>query len=118
MGWLQPFLVPSITNEESVPLCDRHCLKANIWIWIYSYLGNYWGTHYFYCVLGAKYTYPFLPDHQLNGVPVSMYFATHFYFALYHALANKVLRLIFTRYEATVWRAVFIAASVFSLSYV
>lgn len=114
---LQPFVAPSLTGEQDVPLFERHCTKANAWIAIYSYLGNYWGTHYFYCVLGAKYTMPFLPSHQLNKVPICMYFATHFYFSLYHALANKVLRCALG-YQASAWRTTFLVALVASMAYI
>eukprot|EP00928_Gymnodinium_smaydae_P034599 TRINITY_DN24481_c0_g1_i1.p1 TRINITY_DN24481_c0_g1~~TRINITY_DN24481_c0_g1_i1.p1 ORF type:complete len:289 (-),score=29.56 TRINITY_DN24481_c0_g1_i1:154-1020(-) len=115
---LQPVLAPSLTGEGKVPLLRRHCTKANVWIATFSFLGNYWGTHYFYCVLGAQYTLPFLPDHQLNGVPICMYFATHFYFCFYHALANKILRFIDEHYLGDEWRTLFVVMVVCVLSYV
>ncbi|CAJ1387217.1 unnamed protein product [Effrenium voratum] len=85
---LQPVVCPWLTKEENLALQERYCTKANLWIAIYSFLGNYWGTHYFYCVLKAKYTLPFLPAHQLNGVPICMYLATHFYFSALVALCG------------------------------
>ena len=33
-------------------------LQANLWIVIFSYVGNYFWTHYFFKVLGASYTFP------------------------------------------------------------
>lgn len=33
-------------------------LQANLWIAIFSYVGNYFWTHYFFTVLGASYTFP------------------------------------------------------------
>ena len=33
-------------------------LQANVWIIIFSYVGNYFWTHYFFTVLGASYTFP------------------------------------------------------------
>jgi cycloeucalenol cycloisomerase len=41
-------------------------LQANLWIAIFSYVGNYFWTHYFYKVLHAYYTFPV--DMQLNRV--------------------------------------------------
>ncbi|CAK9083956.1 Cycloeucalenol cycloisomerase (Cycloeucalenol--obtusifoliol isomerase) (Cyclopropyl sterol isomerase) [Durusdinium trenchii] len=114
---LQPLLLPALTKEASVPLAQRFCTKANLWIAVYSFLGNYWGTHYFYCVLKAKYTLPFLPSHQLNGVPVCMYLATHFYFSFYHALGNKALRWISTRFRPSFWRKIFSVVFVCVMSY-
>ena len=52
-------------------------------------------THYFYSVLKAEYTFP---SWDLNGVPIPMFFATHFYFTLYHTLAACALRRVRTRY--------------------
>ena len=51
---LQPLLLPSLTGEASQPLLQRCSTKANLWIGVFSFLGNYWGTHYFYCVLKAS----------------------------------------------------------------
>ena len=30
---------------------ERYITKANVWIGIFSFIGNYWYTHYFYRVL-------------------------------------------------------------------
>jgi len=114
---LQPLFFPSLTGEKDLPLLERHCTKANVWIAIYSFLGNYWGTHYFYCVLKAKYTLPFLPDHQLNKVPVCMYLATHFYFCFYHALGSKVMRWVWTRYRPGAARTTFCVSVVCVMAY-
>ena len=32
-------------------------MKANVWIAVFSFIGNYWYTHYFYAVLKAEYTF-------------------------------------------------------------
>ncbi|PWZ16974.1 Cycloeucalenol cycloisomerase [Zea mays] len=40
--------------------------KANIWIIIFSYVGNYFWTHYFFTVLGASYTFP---SWRMNNFP-------------------------------------------------
>lgn len=39
---LQPFLAPSITADSGKPLLERFSVKANIWIAIFSFIGNYW----------------------------------------------------------------------------
>ena len=36
---LQPALLPSLTNESSLPLLQRFCTKANVWIALFSFLG-------------------------------------------------------------------------------
>lgn len=40
--YLQPFLWPSLTGDEKVALLDRYSFKANLWIGIFGFIGNYW----------------------------------------------------------------------------
>eukprot|EP00957_Ditylum_brightwellii_P149058 11349496-Ditylum_brightwellii.AAC.1 len=96
---LQPFLLPSAFDQSpdaSRPLMERYSFKANVWLATYSFIGNYWYTHYFYSVLKASYT---CPATRFNNVPLCMYFATHFYFSFYHVFSNAVLRKIVTTYK-------------------
>ncbi len=58
---LPPLLQPA--SERGKPLSQRFWVKANLWIAIYSFIGNYVWTHYFYRLLGAAYTFP---AHRLN----------------------------------------------------
>lgn len=44
-------------------------LQANIWIAIFSYIGNYFWTHYFFNLLGAAYTFP---SYKLNQVSCTL----------------------------------------------
>ena len=92
---LQPVVCPGLTREADRPLAQRYALKANVWLAIFGWVGNYWYTHYSYSVLGAAYT---MPAHRVNGVPWCMFFATHFYFCFYHVLSNCALRFIATGY--------------------
>ena len=48
--------------SSALPL-QRYWVKANLWIAIFSFIGNYFWTHYFSRLLGAAYTFP---AHQLN----------------------------------------------------
>ena len=110
---LQPILSP-LEAERKLPLFLRYSFKANVWIIIFSFIGNYWYTHYFYCVLQAKYTFP---AHRLNGVPIICFFATHFYFTTYHTFSNLMLRKIETRYSPSFMRSVFFWITVCAFSY-
>jgi cycloeucalenol cycloisomerase len=69
-------------------------LKANVWIAIFGFIGNYFWTHYFYTVLGASYSFPV--TWHLNGVPVLCYLITHAYFIAYHTFAAVLLRRVRT----------------------
>lgn len=83
-----PMLFPP-REDRSKPWYDKYWVKAEVWIAIFSFIGNYFWTHYFYTVLGAEYTFP---AHRLNDVPITLFLMTHAYFALYHALANVLIR--------------------------
>lgn len=110
---LQPFLFP-MPAERNLPLHLRYSFKANVWIAIFSFIGNYWYTHYFYTVLQARYTFP---SHRINDVPYSMFFSTHFYFVTYHTFSNIILRKIETKYAANFMRSVFFWSTIFAFSY-
>lgn len=110
---LQPLVYPMET-EKNLPLTLRYSFKANVWIAIFSFVGNYWYTHYFYSVLKAEYTFP---AHRLNDVPIALYFATHFYFSTYHTFSNCILRKIETRYLPGTARTILFWAVVFAFSY-
>lgn len=59
---LLPLLLQPVAEREK-PLSQRYWVKANAWIAVFSFIGNYFWTHYFYRVLGATYTFP---AHNLN----------------------------------------------------
>lgn len=45
---LQPILLPSAgydSPDAKRPLFERYAFKANLWIAVYSFIGNYWYTH-------------------------------------------------------------------------
>lgn len=54
---LQPLVWPLGPDVKRV-WWERYSTKANLWIAVYSFIGNYWYTQYFYSVLKAKYTMP------------------------------------------------------------
>lgn len=110
---LQPFIYP-MGPDKNRPVFERYAFKANLWMAIFSFIGNYWYTHYFYSVLKATYTFP---SHNLNNVPICLYFATHFYFSTYHSLSNGLLRMVQTTYEPNILRTLLFAGVVAVLSY-
>ena len=110
---LQPFVYP-FDGEKNLPFWMRYSFKANVWIAIFSFVGNYWYTQYFYSVLKASYSFP---SHRLNDVPIALYFATHFYFVTYHTFSNLMLRKIETTYEPSIARTLFFWAVVLAFSY-
>ncbi|KAL2934463.1 Cycloeucalenol cycloisomerase [Bienertia sinuspersici] len=86
------FVIPMLfvgTADEGIPLKDRYWLKASVWIVIFSYVGNYFWTHYFFKVLGASYTFP---SWRMNDVPHTTFLLTHVCFIFYHVASNMTLR--------------------------
>jgi cycloeucalenol cycloisomerase len=81
---------------------QSYWFKANLYIFIFSFFGNYFGSEYFFDVVGMVYNYPSISwnfDSQLLGsgkqvVPLIMYFLTQAYFITYHTSATVVLRRI------------------------
>lgn len=115
---LQPVLLPGALQQSpdaNRRLTQRYAFKANVWLAVYSFIGNYWYTHYFYSVLSAAYTMP--NAIRLNNVPIAMFCATHFYFSSYHLFSNAILRKIVTTYQPTALRHVLFVATVAVFAY-
>lgn len=64
---LPPAILPIFLQpkERTRQWYQHYWVKANVWIAIFSFIGNYFWTHYFYQLLGASYTFP---AHMLNQV--------------------------------------------------
>ncbi len=90
-----PFILAD-KHEQSLPFSQRFIVKANIFIGILSYIGNHFYTHYFFNVLGMRYTGPLGEGKgfEINKVPVSMYLMTHVYFMTYHVLVAPCIRAV------------------------
>ncbi|KAF8086089.1 hypothetical protein N665_0635s0020 [Sinapis alba] len=89
---LPAFFIPMLViGKADRSLCwkDRYWVKANLWIIIFSYVGNYFLTHYFFQVLGASYTFP---SWKMNNVPHNTFFMAHVCFLFYHVASNITLR--------------------------
>eukprot|EP00803_Ostreobium_quekettii_P001838 evm.model.scf_2928.1 EVM.evm.TU.scf_2928.1 scf_2928:3937-5187(+) len=102
--------------DREKPLQDRYWVKANVWIAVFSFIGNYFWTHYFYKLLGASYTFP---AHRLNDVPLCLFLMTHAYFSFYHAIANVSIRFFQHATQRFGWisQNVVVALWIFVLSY-
>ncbi|XP_039011112.1 cycloeucalenol cycloisomerase-like isoform X1 [Hibiscus syriacus] len=86
------FLIPMLVVGKadcSLHWKDRYWVKASVWIVIFSYVGNYFWTHYFFTVLGASYTFP---SWKMNNVPHTTFLLTHVVFLFYHVTSNMTLR--------------------------
>lgn len=113
--WLQALFFTGGKDEQGTPWYQRYAFKANVWVAIFGFIGNYWYTHYFYNVLEASYT---MPSWDINGVPIPMFFATHFYFCFYHVLSNMAIRKAWSSLAPGAMRSLFVALLVLVMSYV
>jgi cycloeucalenol cycloisomerase len=140
------FLLPIYFQDKSdakKPITQRYWVKANIWIAIFSFVGNYLWTHYFYSLLGASYSFP---AHRLNEVclcrhcaipfqnhsdlipilkallqvPITLYFMTHAYFCFYHSISNLLIRRVRTAFKHFGKKVEYLSEAllVFLLSYI
>ncbi len=81
---LGPFVFAP-AEEKAKPLAERYAFKILVWLAIYSFLANTFGTSFFYEALHAHYG--FGTRFNLNGVPIFLTFMTITYFATYSVLA-------------------------------
>lgn len=88
--YLEPVEQIYKANQLNIPVWyNRYWFKANVWIFIFGFIGNYFWTHYFYSLLRAIYT---LTAHRINNVPICMFLYTHAYFSTYHVVTTILLR--------------------------
>ncbi|CAN8071124.1 unnamed protein product, partial [Agarophyton chilense] len=83
-----PIVAPARADRH-LPLRARFCVKASLWIAVFSFYGNYFWTHYFYTLLGARYLFD---SYRFNDVPVVCFTCTFFYFTVYFNVAVVLLR--------------------------
>ena len=101
--FLPLFVIPLFLRKDSgVPWHQSYWFKANLYIFVFSFFGNYFGSEYFFDVLGMVYNFPHATtnfDASLLGsgeqrVPVIMYAYTQAYFITYHTSAIIVMRRV------------------------
>ena len=116
---LVPMLIARRFSDR--PWHDSYWLKANLYLALFGFFGNYFGSEYFFDVLGMVYHYPNVTtrlDSALVGsgrqtVPLIMYAYTHVYFMTYHATSNVALR----RLRALPFGALLFPLLVFAIGY-
>lgn len=100
-------VVPAFIRDERPvgrPWYRTYWFKANLYIALFNFAANYFGSEYFFDVLGMVYDYPTIDwtlDAALVGsgeqqVPIIMYLLTQAYFLTYHTTAVIVLRRLRT----------------------
>jgi len=79
----------------------EYWLKFNVWVFVLAAFGTFFGTHYFFDLMGMTYAFPVqwtlqaeMVGHSSQRVPIFMYPLTHAYFITYHAVMLVLLRLV------------------------
>jgi cycloeucalenol cycloisomerase len=91
-----------VRGRADRPLARRYWVKLNVWVAIVVVFGTYFGTHYFFDLMGMRYAFGArwtlqseVVGHSGQRVPVFMYPLTHAYFMTYFTVlvvADRVLR--------------------------
>ena len=77
--------------------------RANVWVAVQMYVGNHFVTHFFYNVLGMRYTVPVGPW-VINRVPIVMFLMTHPVLVPFVAHRSTSARTTFSpRYCCAAW---------------
>jgi cycloeucalenol cycloisomerase len=101
-----PVLVPALLHRRvpglhGVRWYDSWWFKFNAWIFLFVFVGTYFLTHYFFDVLGMRYTFPTgwnggaaLVGRTRPPIPLFMYPLTQAYFVTYHVVMLVALRRV------------------------
>lgn len=122
--FLPLLIVPAIVKPEAGPWHQTFWFKSNLYMWVFAFFGSYFGSEYFFDVLGMVYEYPMIDinfDAALVGsgeqkVPLIMYPLAHLYFITYHTTAVLVLRRITTAgipFKALLWPVLILVVGYF-----
>jgi cycloeucalenol cycloisomerase len=123
--WLPLLGLPLLLHDERAlgrRWFETYAFKAFLWLGIFSFVGSYFGSEYFFDVLGMVYRFTSLDmtfDSALVGsgaqkVPLILYFSAHFYFVTYHTAAVVVMRRVRTSslyVHPLVWPVVILACA-------
>jgi cycloeucalenol cycloisomerase len=121
---LVPLLRPGRVDRER-RIWDASWFRLNLWVAILVWFGSYFGTHYFFDVLGMRYGFgtTWNLDAAVVGsgrgeVPLFLYPLTHAYFMTYHVVMVVVLRHLSARFGlGRIARAAVIFALAYSVAF-
>ena len=95
-----------------------YALKLNLFVAIFSFIGNFIYTHYFFDYLGMHYAFPTRWNlqareigHSSQTVPIFLYLLTHAYFLSYHVVMVVLLRKVKTTAVGRTWIGVAVAVA-------
>lgn len=121
---LGPLLLPGRPDRDQ-PFWTAPWFKLNVWVFILVSFGTYFGTHYFFDLMGMKYAFPVtwtfesdIVGQSEQTVPVFMYPLTQAYFMTYFVAASIALRKLTSSLALdTVGRIVAIVALAYAVAW-
>ena len=94
------------TPDQHLPWWQRHWVRFNVWIGLFTWSGSYFISHIFFQSLGMKYRFPaeWSLEAAIGGpdsgrVPFFLYLMTQAYFATYHVVMVRLLRAFRQRFR-------------------
>ncbi|KAL8407081.1 hypothetical protein RB596_009634 [Gaeumannomyces avenae] len=125
-----PALVARPKTARRPPLLAQHWLKLNLWVFVVGCWGTYFGSHYFFQLMGMRYHFPAIRltldsdvlrgGHGRQRVPLFMYPLTHAYFMTYFAVlqrAERAVRGLLPRRDSAASRALAVLAASYAVAY-
>lgn len=91
--WLSNLFVLDLLTSSQSKMFLWWCWQASLWIIIFSYVGNYFWTHYFFTVLGASYTFPSWKMNNVSQGPITYLWVrlhTLYWFALLAGTTHNI----------------------------
>jgi cycloeucalenol cycloisomerase len=95
--WLVPLAWPGAA-DRALPLAQRHIVRFNFFIFVWTFLQVWFGSDLFFDFLGMEYHFPV--TWTAHRTPVFLYFVTIAYFSTYYVVMQIAWRAFRTRFPS------------------
>jgi len=95
--WLIPLAWPG-EADRGRPLHERHIVRLNFFLFVWTFLQVWFGSDLFFDVLGMEYHFPV--TWTAHRTPVFLYFVTIAYFSTYYTVLQIAWRAFRTRFPS------------------
>ncbi|MCU1279784.1 MAG: hypothetical protein JWM53_3330 [bacterium] len=95
--WLVPLAWPGAA-DRALPLAQRHIVRFNVFIFVWTFLQVWFGSDLFFDFIGMEYHFPV--TWTAHRTPLFLYFVTIAYFSTYYVVMQIVWRAFRTRFPA------------------
>jgi cycloeucalenol cycloisomerase len=95
--WIVPLLFPGAA-DRALPLAQRHIVRFNFFILVWTFVQVWFGSDLFFDFLGMEYHFPV--TWTAHRTPVFLYPVTIAYFSTYYAVMQIIWRAFRTRFPS------------------